>query len=323
MSLLVDWRHLRLSAANPVLQTSRRPWNWRRRIWFAPGGSALRSGYDTALRDAFLRPTLQQMNCCLERRLEAMRYLVLLSSLAMPIVAWFAQAGAFGPDNGTLSARYPTLVVAAGYAFAIWGPIFLLDALFGIWQVLPGSIGDAALQRIRPVAAAGFALTSAWMIVFPAQIFWLALLIIWADLACLLYCALVLAGSPQRMDRTTAGRLRSWVALLPLSLHAGWLALAVFLNLAQVIVAYQLLPTGAMLGWGLPLLAAAAAVLLIGNRRMRGNAAFAFAGIWGLIGVYVKQSESGLPGAATAAAAAALLAAVLALQTGWLLARRR
>jgi hypothetical protein len=46
-----------------------------------------------------------------------MRLLVLLFSIAMPVVAWFSQRGVFGPDNGTVSGQYPTLLVAAGYAF--------------------------------------------------------------------------------------------------------------------------------------------------------------------------------------------------------------
>ena len=247
----------------------------------------------------------------------ALRYLVLLCAVGMPVVAWLAQREAFGPDNATISAQYPTLIVAAGYAFSIWGPIFLLDVVFGVWQVLPGKADDPVLQRIRPAAAAGFALTTAWMIVFPMQSFWLALLIIWIDLACLLCCANVLARSGDR-----AG-LQRWAALVPLSLHAGWLSLAAFLNLAQVIVAYRLLPTDEMLPWSLPLLVGAALLLLFCNQRMRGNVAFCLSGVWGLVGVYIRQSDSALAGAGTAAITAAVLAVVLALQTGWLLARRR
>ena len=45
-----------------------------------------------------------------------MRLLVLLAAIAMPIVGWLTNSGTFGPDNGTMSDRYPTLLVAAGYA---------------------------------------------------------------------------------------------------------------------------------------------------------------------------------------------------------------
>jgi hypothetical protein len=245
------------------------------------------------------------------------RYLVLLCAIAMPVVAWFSERGAFGPDNGTLSDRYPTLIVAAGYAFAIWGPIFLLAVVFGFWQAFLAKACDAAvLRRVAPVAALGFALTAAWMIVFPMQMFRLALAVIWLDLACMLYCADRLARERPRSAALT------WAAWLPLSLHAGWLALAAFLNLAQLIVAYRLLSTTDMLGWSLVLLATAVILLLACNARMRGNLPFALAGVWGLVGVYMKQSASDLPGAGTVAVAAAVAACLLVAQALWLAGRR-
>jgi len=247
----------------------------------------------------------------------ATRFSVLLCALAMPLVAWLSERGAFGPDNGTLSDRYPTLIVAAGYAFAIWGPIFLLDVVFGFWQAfLAGPRDGPLLRRVAPVAGIGFALTASWMIVFPMQLFWIALAVIWLALACLLYCADILARERLR----STGMIGA--ALLPLSLHAGWLGLAAFLNLAQVVVAYRLLSTSDMLWWSLLLLAGAVLLLLACNRRMRGNLAFGFAGIWGLVGVYVKQSGSDRAGAATVAMVAAVAAGLLLAQALWLAATR-
>ena len=99
-----------------------------------------------------------------------MRFLVLILALAMPLVGWLSNSGLLGPTNGEISDRYPTLIVAAGYAFAIWGPIFLLDAVFGIAQVRVREPGTRLL-RIRVLTAMGFALTSLWMIVFTLQWF--------------------------------------------------------------------------------------------------------------------------------------------------------
>lgn len=241
-----------------------------------------------------------------------MRWLVLLLSLAMPLVSWFSQRGAFGPTNGAISDQYPTLIVAAGYAFAIWGLIFLWDVAFGAWQAFSRHAAAPVVARVRPWAAAGFALTAVWMPVFSMQLFWLALLIIWAALACLLACALTLSAA---RDGTPGLTVWAWA---PLSLHAGWLSLAAFLNTAQVIVAYRLLPTDAMLPWTLVLFAAAAALLLWANQRMRGNLPFVAAALWALAAVYLKQSDSTLSGSDTAALVAVAVAVVLAAQTLWL-----
>jgi len=245
-----------------------------------------------------------------------MRLLVLLMSLLMPLVSWFSQQEAFGPTNGEISNQYPTLLVAAGYAFAIWGLIFLLDVVFGFWQLSAKRHNHGALARIRVPAALGFALTALWMPVFSNGVFWLALLIIWGALACLLTCALILS----RDARPEPGQ--RWLAWLPLSLHAGWLSLAAFLNTAQVIVAYGWLPSDNMLAWSLVLFVLAAAMLLALNQGMRGNLPYVAAALWALAAVYVKQSASDLSGAGTAAWVAVGIAMVLTVQTLWLRMRK-
>ena len=244
-----------------------------------------------------------------------MRLLVLLAALAMPAVAWLSNTGTFGPDNGTMSDRYPTLLVASGYAFSIWGLIFLLDLVYAGWQLTGSRRRDDTLSRIAPWAAAGFLLTTAWMPLFSMGQFWLCLAVIVGATACMTRCAMILSH-----DRTPQEGQWLW-AWAPLSLHAGWLTLATFLNTAQVIVAYGLASTTHMLGWSLVLFLLAALLLLMMNLRMRGNIDYALAALWALVAVFVKQSNSGLPGADTAAWVALAIAVLLALQT--LLLRRK
>jgi hypothetical protein len=244
-----------------------------------------------------------------------MRLLVLLAAIAMPVVAWLSNTGTFGPDNGTMSDRYPTLLVASGYAFSIWGLIFLLDIVYAGWQLTGTRRTDDTLTRIAPWAFAGFLLTTAWMPLFSMGWFWLCLAVIAGATVCMTRCAMLLSH-----DRTPQEGQWLW-AWAPLSLHAGWLTLASFLNLAQVIVAYELASTTDMLGWSLALFALAAAVLLFMNLRMRGNIDYVLAALWALVAVWVKQSDSGLAGAGTAAWVALAIAVVLGVQT--LLLRRR
>ena len=64
-----------------------------------------------------------------------------------------------------MSDRYPTLLVAAGYAFAIWGLIFLLDLAYAAWQATGerkrddtlahrGAVGGGRLRADRDLDAA-------------------------------------------------------------------------------------------------------------------------------------------------------------------------
>ncbi len=247
--------------------------------------------------------------------------LLTLSALAMPVIAWFSQQGTFGPDNKTLSDQYPTLIVADGYAFSIWGVIFLLDLLMALWTLRGREPANPALAAIRHrcllLTTVGFALTASWMVVFAQQWFWVALGIMWGALACLLWALMLVAHArPQGAA--------AWLTLLPLGLHAGWLSMAAFLNTAQVIVAKQLLPTVDQLPWTLVLWALAALLLLVAivrlHQPMTGWQAlgYVFSAVWGLVGVYVKQSRGELPGASTSAWIALVLAVVLVTQTVWL-----
>ena len=246
-----------------------------------------------------------------------MRLLLFLAALAMPVVAWQSQRGAFGPTTGEVADRFPTLLSAAGWAFSVWSLIFLLDLVFAVWQWRPRQSDDATLAAVRPAATLGFVLTAAWMPAFSQQMFDLALAMIWAALGCVLACAIVLA----RDDAPRPGA-RAW-AWLPLSLHAGWLSLAAFLNTAQVAVAYDWLPAADMLGWSLWLVAALAALLLLANAAMRGNGAYALVAVWGLVAVWRGQLAADLPGSETVATVAVALALVLALQTLLLIRRGR
>lgn len=243
-----------------------------------------------------------------------MRLLVVLCAIAMPVVAWLSQTGAFGPDQAEISNRYPTLLVAAGYAFSVWGLIFLLDLVYAIWQATGDRRQDPLLTRIAPVAAVGFALTAIWMPLFSAGMFWTCVIVIFAALAALAWCALQLSVDAGR------GRLLAWIAL---SLHAGWLSLAAFLNLAQTLVAHEVLSSSRMLGWSLALWAAAAALLLVLNARMRGNPVYTAVALWGLFAVWIKQTDWPLAGSTTSAWVALAIGAALLLQTAVLRLRQR
>lgn len=250
-----------------------------------------------------------------------LQILVILSALAMPLVAWASQRGVFGPDNGAISDRFPTLLVADGYAFSIWGVIFLLDLVFAVWllrgQPVPDREGHRDSHRCHWLVVIGFALTASWMIVFSQQWFGLALAVIWAALASLLWALMLVARAMPR-------GAQSWLAVFPLALHAGWLSLAAFLDTAQTVVAAQVLPTQDQLPWTLVLWALAALLLLVANARLHapgtGPAALGYAGaaVWGLVGVYVEQTASPMSGSDGSAWIALALAAVLAAQTVWL-----
>lgn len=65
--------------------------------------------------------------------------------------------------NKQISEKYPTLVAPSGYAFAIWGPIFLLEGASVIWQCFQN---DAAFKAASPFWCLGCLLQAGWTIAF-------------------------------------------------------------------------------------------------------------------------------------------------------------
>jgi hypothetical protein len=89
------------------------------------------------------------------------------------------------PQVGSVSDRYPTYVVPAGYAFSIWGLIFALCIAYAVWQMLPAQRANPLLRRVGWLTAAAFAGSTAWEFAFPAGMYGLSVVLIVITLASL------------------------------------------------------------------------------------------------------------------------------------------
>lgn len=165
----------------------------------------------------------------------------------------------------------------AGYAFAIWGPIylyFLIHAGFGL--VARRNDPDWDAPRWPLILSLGIGMF--WLPVALVNPLW-ATVMIWAMLG----AALVAFGRAGRRDR--------WLLLAPIGLYAGWLTAASSVTIALV---------GA--GWGIvmgPVPWAVVALLLaliIGATvllRIKAAPEYGAAIIWALIGVAVANMGGG------------------------------
>ncbi|MDB5241745.1 MAG: hypothetical protein JWP57_2370, partial [Spirosoma sp.] len=77
------------------------------------------------------------------------QFLVVFSVVTMIVMNYLSNARVFGGlTNGDISNKYHTLITPAGYAFAIWGLIFLGLLAFAVYQALPSQRTN---QRFRSV----------------------------------------------------------------------------------------------------------------------------------------------------------------------------
>ena len=91
-------------------------------------------------------------------------------------ITWGSQLGWFGATNSQQSLKYQTLVTPIGFAFAIWGPIFLLQALFAVVQFVPQYRSDkSVVSGVAYWYAAVCAAQAGWTVAFAQDVVWLSM----------------------------------------------------------------------------------------------------------------------------------------------------
>ncbi|RYU83798.1 tryptophan-rich sensory protein [Hymenobacter persicinus] len=128
-----------------------------------------------------------------------------------------------GQTMGAVSARYPTLLTPAGYAFSIWGLIFLSLTIYVVWQLLPAQrslqLPDAVA---KPLTVASVA-TAAWVVLFAYELMAVSVLVM-----LLILGALIVAFGRVRR-RVRAALAPRWTSI-PFALYLGWISVATVIN---------------------------------------------------------------------------------------------
>lgn len=219
-------------------------------------------------------------------------------------VAVNTAAAALGAQSG--QDRASTLVEPAGYAFGIWGVIFLANLVFAVYQSFPEQQEDAVLDRaaIPYVAGQVFATVFAVAALADAHLLSQASTVLYFAAAIATY---VLLGVGVRED----GWARRICAWLPASMSAAWLLAATIIVIAQVLVVdlEATSPFGTAEGWAAAALAVAAlctVALLI----VRRDFAFAAVTAWALVAVGQQQDDAVVDAAVIASLAAIGLVAL-------------
>ncbi|GLS87339.1 seryl-tRNA synthetase [Cypionkella aquatica] len=219
---------------------------------------------------------------------------LLLATLA------FAVAPAFTPSfRGYDPATFPVQIAQpsvqpAGYAFAIWGLIYLwliAHAGFGLIK----RRGDAAFIRPALALTVSVLLGTVWLAIAVAAPIPAAVAIV-VMAATAIYAYLV--ADPVQ-DR--------WLLAAPLAIYAGWLTAASAVSTGVIIAGYGILPdtTAALAMLGLVLVVAIA--IQIKRPRMPIYGATI---VWAIVGIVVKSWGSNATVAYAALAGAVIMACV-------------
>lgn len=217
--------------------------------------------------------------------------LLLAAALAFAAGPLFSTFDGFDPGLYPVPQSDPP-AQPAGYAFAIWGPIYLwlvAHAGFGLWRRREPREWDAPRLPLTLSLAVG----APWLWVAGFSPL-LATAMIWVMLAGALVAAL----------RTTTDTDR-WILMAPVALYAGWLTAASCVSLALVLA-----------GWGLVgelvsawiALALALAIGAAVQWRLARAPEYGAAVVWALIAIAVRAPGGLAVGAWAGAAVMAALA---------------
>jgi hypothetical protein len=228
-------------------------------------------------------------------------------------------AGAIVPI-GAIAGERPSLVIPADYAFAIWGPIFLLCLAYATYQALPANRHDPLLRRVGWFFAGAFFLNGLWEVLVPLR----QPVLLQAILAGIFACSAVAHLRLVRWDRGELSRADRWLVALPLGLLFGWITAANVVSFNDTLVEVGILGSGvggALVGAFLLLIGAvlaSAVVLVTAVGPLQSLLAYTAAVLWALAGVVVKQYDASLLTTGAAVVAVLLVTLVLfgALRSG-------
>lgn len=119
---------------------------------------------------------------------------------------------------------YRTVFRPAGYAFSIWGVIYLSWIVFCIYILRPAQLDNPAFESLSKPVIVSSVLSIAWITAFLNYYITTSLIII----ATMLIVALIQFRNANRV--VTNSSANKWIVLLPFSLYAGWLSVATIAN---------------------------------------------------------------------------------------------
>ncbi|MFW5678558.1 MAG: hypothetical protein ACOCZK_03590 [Planctomycetota bacterium] len=205
------------------------------------------------------------------RRMKAA--LVMAGSLAFAAAPLVVPFQGFDPDLFPVPQRDPP-VQPAGYAFAIWGPIYLwllVSAGFG----LVARSGSPAWDAPRWPLLVSLLVGALWLAIAQVSPFW-ATLLIWA----MLVSALLALFRTPVSDR--------WLLRAPLALYAGWLTAASWVAVGLLGAGYAIGPGPD--GWAVLSISGALGTALLVQRSLGWGPTYTLALVWALIGIAVANA---------------------------------
>jgi len=219
---------------------------------------------------------------------KTLQILNLITFIAAVAVNYFYNTGSSAPNTvGEISDKYENLLTPAGYAFSIWGLIYLMLALFAVFQarsLFSSKYEDNFVLDIGPWFILSNLVNAGWIVAFTNDMIGLSVVLMLVFFVALLKIVINL-----NMERWNAPKSIIFFIWWPFSIYFGWLNVALIANLSVYFRS---------IGWdGAPLSQSTWAILvlivagviftsMVWRRSMR---EYALAGSWGIVAIGVNN----------------------------------
>lgn len=207
--------------------------------------------------------------------------LVLAATAAMIGFNALASTGfinAVTPD--VVSARYPTALTPAGYAFSIWSLIYLGLGAFSVFQLMPSQF--ERFRRVRTLYILSCVLNCAWIYFFHHDQIVVCLVVILLLWATLLWINVRLAGC--------ATMAETWLMQAPFGIYFGWVTAASLVNV-MVLLSYLKMPLASSPALASVMILLAAGLAIVARWKLM-NFFFPLAIAWALTAIAIAHSGS-------------------------------
>ena len=132
-----------------------------------------------------------------------------------------------GRGTGEISDNYSNLFAPAGYAFSIWGIIYILLGIYVVYQLW--LVKNEVAERVNRIFIMNALLNASWLFAWHYDLIWLSVII----MAGLLFTLIKIADIFRVSVITPKER---WLIRLPFSIYFGWITVATIANIIVFLV---------------------------------------------------------------------------------------
>ena len=223
-----------------------------------------------------------------------------------------------GLTTGAVSNAYSNLFAPAGITFSIWGLIYVLLAVYLVFQFIPqakGGLKRELVDKINPYFIATSLLNTAWIFAWHYNFIGVSLI-----LMVLLLISLIKIATKFRLEKLSIRE--NLAARLPFSIYFGWITVATIANTTVFLVSLGWNGFGLSNEFWLVLVLLIGAAIGIWRMNKERDHFYGLVFIWAYLGILYKHlTSSGFSGQYHYGIGATILCLVALAASQFLLAR--